>query len=124
MYVQQDKGTDLDPGTDFLRGHVAVLLGLLMQDSIANQRVLLGALPGSSDQRKLLSLTAQAREFVAFYAGLTARISAAGAAGMIHDDDEASEVKPDDYVERVVRDGNGQVVKDIVSFLEKLTAQH
>lgn len=91
-----------------------------MRDNKANQRVLLDTLPGSSAQRKLQSLTVQAREFVSFYAGLTARISAAG----MGYDDEESEIKPDDNVEQVVRDGNSQVVKDVISFLEKLSAQH
>ena len=121
VYVQQGKGANADPGAIFLRGHIAVLLGLLMRDNKANQRVLLDTLPGSSAQRKLQSLTVQAREFVSFYAGLTARISAAG---MGYDDDEESEIKPDDNVEQVVRDGNSQVVKDVISFLEKLSAQH
>lgn len=123
VYVQQGKDTDADPGAIFLRGHVAVLLGIVMRDNKANQRVLLGVLPGSSKQSKLHSLAAQAREFVVFYAGLTARLSAA-ATVKDDDDDEDDEVKPDDNVERVVGDGNSQVAKDVVSFLEELSTRH
>lgn len=82
LYVRQ--GTDLplvkkeddgeeslqvDADASFLRGHLAVLFGLCMRDNAANQRAVLGLLPGpqSNPKIKLSRLVDQARQFVAFF---------------------------------------------------------
>jgi len=115
----------MDPGANFLCGHIAVLLGLLMRDNKANQTVLLTALPGSSTRRKLASLAEQAREFVTFYAELAIRLSIAVAA-KDKDDKEDGILMPhsnDTKVDRMVGDGNGNVAREVISFLESLSAQ-
>lgn len=132
IYIQQskDNNANSDPGADFLRGHLAVLLGLFMRGNKANQRVLLAAaLPGYSNRTKLAALAKQAREFVTFYAELALRLSKAakGKNDNSDDDDDSDNATPrsDDYnVDRIARDGNnGQVAQQVISFLEKLSAQ-
>lgn len=126
VYIQQFKGNkEVDPDADFLRGHIAVLLGLLMRDDRANQKVLLAALPGFSNRNKLASLAEQAREFVTFYAELAVRLSAAAAAKDKYDEEEDDLAPRSDghNGERIGRDGNGHVAREVVSFLEKLTVQ-
>jgi hypothetical protein len=126
IYIQQskDSGT-LDPGANFLRGHIAVLLGLLMCDNKANQKVLLATLPGSTNRSKLASLAEQAREFVTFYAELAIRLSAAAAAKHKDDkEDDGSVARSNEHnVERMVSDRNGDVAREVISFLEKVSAQ-
>jgi hypothetical protein len=125
VYMQQTKGSDIDPGANFLRGHIAVLLGLLMRDNKTNQKVLLAALPGSSNRKKIASLAEQAREFVTFYAELAVRLaSAMSAKDRDSEENGGSAPRSDDYeVERMVGDGNGNVAREIVSFLETLSTQ-
>lgn len=140
LYIQQAKANadlnDIDPGADFLRGHLAVLLGLLMRNNKANQKVLLAAsLPGSSQHAKLAALADQAREFVTFYAELALKLSKA-ARGRSDDGDEGSDDGDGDggddgpslenyNVDRIARDrNNGQVAQEVISFLETLAAQH
>jgi len=135
VYIQQTKDSNntndnIDPGANFLRGHLAVLLGLLMRGSKANQKVLLAtALPGSSNRSKLAALAEQAREFVTFYAQLAVQLSVAAkgkADDDADDDDDDNEIphSDDHNVDRMVRDGNnGQVAQEVISFLEKLSAQ-
>jgi hypothetical protein len=126
VYIQQSKDSStLDPGANFLRGHIAVLLGLLMRDNKANQKVLLATLPGSTNRSKLASLAEQAREFVTFYAELAVRLSAAAAAKDKDDEeDDGSVARSNEHnVERMVSDGNGDVAREVISFLEKLSAQ-
>lgn len=125
VYTQQSSGrADGDPGENFLRGHTAVLLGLLMRDSKPNQKIILSALPESSNRRKLSSLANQAREFVTFYAELATRLSAAAITKKQEDKDSNSDPHSDDNnMDRVVRDGNSEVAKEVVQFLVNLSAQ-
>lgn len=134
VYIQQSGDNIDDPGANFLRGHLAVLQGLLMRGSKANQKVLLAtALPGSSSRAKLAALAEQAREFVTFYAQLAVRLSAAAKANGKDDDDDGEggdekKLNPhsddDHHVNHMVRDGNNdQVAHEVISFLEKLSAQ-
>ncbi|CCM05861.1 uncharacterized protein FIBRA_08097 [Fibroporia radiculosa] len=123
--VYADRGeseSELDP---VVRGHMAVLFGLIMQNCPENQKALLGALPGRSAQQKLDSLIEHAREFTLVYAEFTKRISS-GLEGQIRDEQQ------DDFVhtdidgggESVLRDRHGEsVAKDVVSFLELLRTQ-
>jgi hypothetical protein len=124
VYTQLFKdNNEVDPGADFLRGHIAVLLGLLMRDDKVNQKVLLAALPGSSNRNKLASLAEQAREFVTFYAELAVRLSAAAAAKDKYDEEEDDLAPRSDghNGERIGRDGNGHVAREVICFLEKLS---
>lgn len=94
----------------FLRGHLAVLFGLLMMDDKDNQMAILDALPGSSSSAgakrvKLAKLVEQASDFVVFYTIISRRLSF----------DRVVDV---DGSEEKVKD-NG-VVKEVVSFLEGL----
>ena len=69
----------------FLRGHLAVLFGLLMSESPENQSAILGSLPvptvatsprvqknKTGTKVKLSRLAEQARDFVAFYTAVNA----------------------------------------------------
>jgi hypothetical protein len=133
VYIQQTKDSNntddnIDPGANFLRGHLTVLLGLLMRGGKANQKVLLAtALPGSSNRSKLAALAEQAREFVTFYAQLAVRLAVAaqGKADDDADDDDNEIPHSDDHnVDRMVKDGNnGQVAQEVIFFLEKLSAR-
>jgi len=68
----------IEADASFLRGHLAVLFGLLMSESPENQSAILESLPTPTTSRaqknkannkvKLSRLAEQARDFVAFYA--------------------------------------------------------
>jgi hypothetical protein len=62
--------SDPDAGAAFVRGHLALLFGLLVRGAPAGRTVLLAALPGVSARAKLARLAEDARAFVAFYAAL------------------------------------------------------
>jgi len=113
-------GSVVDPGANYLRGHLAILFGLLMRDDPVNQRVLLSALTGSNNRMILDSLVDQAREFVTFYADLTSRMAVVVAA--VEDEEDKEPLSsPQHSVEKMVRDGKGEsVARDIVLFLESL----
>lgn len=66
---EDEESLQVDADASFLRGHLAVLFGLCMRDNTANQRALLGLLPGpqSNPKVKLNRLVDQARQFVAFF---------------------------------------------------------
>lgn len=122
VYVQLTReSSHADPGTNFLRGHLAVLLGLLMRDSKANQKMLLTALPGTTNRTKLASLAEQAQEFVTFYADLAVRLSTA--ANQNDRDDEDGPRSENNHTERMVTDSNGHVAQEVVTFLHKLSTQ-
>ncbi|TFK95135.1 hypothetical protein BDV98DRAFT_83151 [Pterulicium gracile] len=55
--------SNLDNFWSFVRGHIAVLLGLLMQDCANNQQLILQMLPGSSPREKLTQLITQVLDF-------------------------------------------------------------
>lgn len=131
VYIQQGKATSdlenvVDPGADFLRGHLAVLFGLLMCHNPANQTILLAALPGTSHRSKLATLVDQALDFVTFYAELTGRLVTAAATedGKENEGFDVMAIPPQrqDYsVKRIVRDGKGEdVAHSVILFLETL----
>ena len=102
LYVQQQtRSQNSAPSTDateaqseaeasFLRGHLAVLFGLLMMDNTENQTAILQALPSNisvapstsaktkairiSERSKLSQLVDQAKDFVAFYTVVSNRL--------------------------------------------------
>ncbi|KAG5653614.1 hypothetical protein H0H81_011986 [Sphagnurus paluster] len=83
----------------FLRGHLAVLFGLLIRGCEANQEHILDALGGA---RALRALVEQAREFVAFYAALGEGAGVSASASGVGGTED------------------GQVAQDVVCFLEGL----
>ncbi|KAI0251927.1 hypothetical protein BJV78DRAFT_1207765 [Lactifluus subvellereus] len=110
VYEQHHRLEDDDPGTHIIRGHLAVLFGLLMRDSSANQDIILDVLPGAG----LKGLIRHAKEFVELYAEFMARV----ARGEKHDagdaEDDLEEIAP-------ARDSATQdVAQDIIRFLEGL----
>ncbi|KAF8075171.1 hypothetical protein FPV67DRAFT_1620063 [Lyophyllum atratum] len=81
----ESPGPSLDPIPDtgdalFLRGHLAVLFGLLIRGSPENQTYILDALDGAAAAGRLVE---HAREFVAFYAALGGEGAAAEAEGKV-----------------------------------------
>jgi len=131
IYIQQDTTTKvIDPEADFLRGHLAVLFGLLMQQSDRHQEALLQVLPGESNYIKLNSLVNQAREFVTFYAELTTQLmNAASNLGEGERDDlypDLSKISRRTHnsigsIGRIIRDGGGEdVASEIILYLEQL----
>ncbi len=108
--------TEREAEAAFLRGHLAVLFGLLMMDSKENQTAILDALPGSSSSSdlrlviakhaKLSKLVEQARDFVVFYTVVSKRLNYDRVNG--GDDGNGEKVK------------ESRVVKEVVSYLEGL----
>ncbi|KAH9922543.1 hypothetical protein B0H21DRAFT_701490 [Amylocystis lapponica] len=121
VYLQHCKSeNELDP---VVRGHMAVLFGLLMQGCRENQRVILRALPGASDRGKLNALVEHAREFTLFYVEFTKRVEAVVHSQSRGDEEDEEDVLEggDGSIERVLRDGKGETVaRDVIAFLERL----
>lgn len=103
----------------FLRGHLAVMFGLLMRSSPENQEQILEALngtgAGASPRAKLNRLVDQARDFIAFYAALSSNpldsdgpVDGNGAEG-----DRRREIDAE-------RERESKIAKDVVTFLEGL----
>jgi hypothetical protein len=112
VYEQYLRIEDDDPGTYIIRGHLAVLFGLLMRGSPTNQDGILDVLPGAG----LKGLVRHAREFVGLYAEFMARV----ARGERHDAEDASD-NSEDIPQIQVKDGATQdVAQDIINFLESL----
>ena len=113
VYEQHLRIEDDDPGTYIIRGHLAVLFGLLLRGSPANQDIILDVLPGAG----LKGLIRHAREFVGLYAEFMARV----ARGERHDADDATDNSEEDIPQIQVKDGATQdVAQDIIKFLEGL----
>ena len=126
MYAQHlASASELDV---VVRGHMAILLGLLMDRAPGNQRILLDALPGSSDREKLGVLIQHAQDFTMFYVTLTRKM--AQAQSYVHDEDsDAEEVEAeagsgDTLATRVLRDSKGEAVaRSVIAFLGRLRDQ-
>lgn len=113
VYEQYLRIEDDEPGTYIIRGHLAVLFGLLMRGSPANQDIILDVLPGAG----LKGLIRHAREFVGLYAEFMARV----ARGARHDAEDAEDNSEEDIPQIQVKDGATQdVAQDIIKFLEGL----
>lgn len=69
---------DFDAGALIVRGHLAVLFGLLIRDSSENEHIVLSALPGSARRVKLDGLVRHAREFVGLYREFMSRVGRGG----------------------------------------------
>ncbi|KAH9896941.1 hypothetical protein C8Q73DRAFT_643153 [Cubamyces lactineus] len=124
VYAQHlDSASELDV---VVRGHMAILFGLLMDRAPGNQQVLLEALPGPSDREKLGVLLQHAQDFTVFYVALTRKM--AQARNRDHDDNsDAEEVEAgsgDLPATRVLRDSKGEAVaRSVIAFLRRLRDQ-
>ncbi|KAI0646376.1 hypothetical protein C8Q79DRAFT_909710 [Trametes meyenii] len=126
IYSQHlSSGSELDV---VVRGHMAVLFGLLMECAPDNQRALLDALPGPSDREKLDALLQHAQDFTLFYVTLTRKMAEAQGEGQ-HEDSELMEVgggvcSPAGRPTGVFKDSKGEAVaKGVIAFLRKLRDQ-
>jgi hypothetical protein len=98
-------------GDAMLRGHLAVLLGLLMR-APPNAAALLRTLPGATRRARIDALLAHVRDFVGLYEDFMGRL------GRQREDDEDTE-----HVGGVGKRANGaggEVARDVVMFLEEL----
>ncbi|KAI8986902.1 hypothetical protein BD414DRAFT_416070 [Trametes punicea] len=108
-----------------VRGHMAILFGLLMDCAPNNQRTLLDAIPGASDREKLGALLQHAQDFTSFYIALTRKM-AETQSRREDDDEEGRDASTVDScalppASRVLRDSKGEVVaKGVIAFLRKL----
>lgn len=99
----------------FLRGHLAVMFGLLMRESPANQEHILGNLDGTgtggSPRAKLNTLVEQARDFIVFYAALS----------LNPPDSDGSDASGNRGTDTdTARDRESKIAEDVVVFLEEL----
>lgn len=113
-----------------VRGHMAVLFGLIMDRAPANQRTLLDALPGHSDREKLGALLQHAQDFTLFYVTLTRKMAEARTRGE-DEDAEGMDLGSDSSAQAsttrtggVLRDSKGEAVaKGVILLLKKLRDQ-
>lgn len=104
-----------------VRGHIAVLLGLLMERAPSNQRALLAALPGTSDRDKLGTLLHHAQDFTAFYVVLTRKMAQAENGGGEEESEEGGAPVSPSSSSRVFKDAMGEAVaKGVIAFLTEL----
>lgn len=104
-----------------VRGHMAVLFGLLMEQSPTNQRTLLAVLPGEDNRAKLGTLLQHAHDFTLFYVALTRKMAEAQSRGEDVEDEEDGAYASASASGRVFRDSKGEAVaKGVIVFLTKL----
>ena len=114
IYTQCHLEKDHDP---VIRGHLAILFGLLMEGHPPNQVVLLRALPGPSSKKKVRTLTENVREFTLFYEEFMKKVMALTR----QEDSDEGESRSDFNIESQLRDSHGDaVVKQVLSFFEDL----
>ncbi|TCD68737.1 hypothetical protein EIP91_009883 [Steccherinum ochraceum] len=109
-----------------VRGHIAILFGLLMKSSSEVRRLLLDKLPGATNKKKLASLVDNAREFALFYVEFAKKASAAAAAEGREEDggDEEHLLAQDADMRKMLRDSQGEsVARDVLEFLTGLRDQ-
>ncbi|KAI0372028.1 hypothetical protein BV20DRAFT_1034890 [Pilatotrama ljubarskyi] len=113
-----------------VRGHMAVLFGLLMDRSPSNQSTLLDALPGASDREKLGALLQHAQDFTLFYVALSRKMAQARSRSRDEDEepiemgDEDSRYSSATRTARALRDSKGEAVaKGVIAFLKRLRDQ-
>ncbi|EKM56922.1 uncharacterized protein PHACADRAFT_172620 [Phanerochaete carnosa HHB-10118-sp] len=124
VYSQQcASNNDLD---SVVQGHMAILIGLLIQRRPYNQAVLLDALPGRSNREKLHGLVENARDFTNFYVNFTNKVAESqqedldcGNADEAEDGRDTVDLRGS--VGQVLRDTKGETVaRDVITFLEGL----
>jgi len=111
VYERHLELEDDDPGIHIIRGHFAVLFGLLMRGSAENQTIILDTLPGAG----LEGLIRHAKEFVGLYAEFMARVARDGE-GHNGDDTEEEIIAQVPTKDSATQD----VAQDVIKFLESL----
>ena len=108
-----------------VRGHMAVLFGLLMKGNTDVQRELLEKLPGPTNRKKLAGLVDNAREFTLFYVEFAKKASAAAEGLDVEDDEDVDGVAHMEMdTRKVLRDTQGEsVARDVLEFLTGLRDQ-
>ncbi|KAI0088819.1 hypothetical protein BDY19DRAFT_890661 [Irpex rosettiformis] len=107
-------------GNDFesvVRGHIAILFGLLMQGHPRTQVILLRLLPGPSNKKKVENVMENVQEFTLFYSEFVKKV--AHAAQMEGDDDDQENRQ--DGADSALRTSQGElVVKHVLTSLQGL----
>ncbi|KAI0076532.1 hypothetical protein K474DRAFT_1597837 [Panus rudis PR-1116 ss-1] len=115
-----------------VRGHMAILLGLLMRGDSENQEIILNALPGpeKAKKQKLNGIVENAREFAVFYAEFSKKVAEASQGADLEredddvvgrDDEDDEVVVGDSSVGKVLHDTQGEsVARDVIAYLEEL----
>lgn len=111
VYERHLQPEDDDPGMHIIRGHFAVLFGLLMRGSAGNQNIILDTLPGAG----LEGLIRHAKEFVGLYAEFMAQVARGGERQDVGDTEEEiiAQVQTKDSATQ-------DVAQDVIKFLESL----
>jgi hypothetical protein len=112
VYERHLQPDDDDPGIHIIRGHFAVLFGLLMRGSAGNQNIILDTLPGAG----LEGLIRHAKEFVGLYAEFMARVARGGERQDVDDTDEEEITTQVQTKDSATQD----VAQDVIKFLENL----
>lgn len=114
-----------------VRGHIAVLFGLLMQENTKNQRTLLRTLSGTTERNRLDTLLENARDFTAFYIRFSERAAQIMDA-RTQEDDQGMGIEDEDRLgesstglasglQGVLHDSKGEdVANSVIQFLERL----
>ncbi|KAH7921560.1 hypothetical protein BV22DRAFT_1198121 [Leucogyrophana mollusca] len=111
VYLQHsDAHEEHTPDNSFLRGYIAVLVGLLVQDSPRNQSLVFAALSGGSLRQKISSLIEHSRTFIELYADLAVQLSTADTS---ESDELGKESAP-------VRTRGEDIARGVVACLESL----
>lgn len=98
---------------------MAVLFGLLMEQNVENQRLVLAVLPGASNRDKLRSLVDNAREFLLFYVNFAKKV--AEASQEVEDDEDDERERIEGGVQSVLHDVKGETVaNNVIRYLEEL----
>ncbi|KAI0317321.1 hypothetical protein OF83DRAFT_1058862 [Amylostereum chailletii] len=119
--IESDSVDSGDPSAYIIRGHLAVLFGLLMRQNPRNEEAVITALPGLTRYAKLNDLAANAREFVGLYADFMMRVAREG---IEQGDEDQDEGEREADISRVMRERAGEdVARDVVLFLELLRDQ-
>ncbi|KAH8083331.1 hypothetical protein BXZ70DRAFT_900832 [Cristinia sonorae] len=106
-----------------VRGHIAILFGLLLEANPSAQKAVLHKLPGATNKKKIGGLVDDAREFTLFYVEFAKKASAAAEGGEEAEDEDTSMGKGAD-MRMVMHDSQGEsVARDVLEFLTKLQAQ-
>ena len=114
-----DSPSELDA---VVRGHMAVLFGLVMDRAPSNQRTLLAALPGEDDGAKLGTLLQHAQDFTLFYVALTRKMAESQETTPADEEEEDASPSTSANVSRkVFQDSKGEAVaKGVIAFLKRL----
>ena len=102
-----------------IRGHMAVLFGLLMEQATHNQRTLLAALPGTDDYEKVDMLLRHAKDFAAFYVVLARKLAEVETCG--DEEEEDPQILMQSRSGRMFRDSMGvAVTSEVINSLSNL----